>query len=213
MLDNVKIAIKFHIMKLKWKKKNSHNFTQPKSLCDISKVEIGRFTYGYIDVESYGCSESYLKIGSFCSVAQDVRFVLDGEHDYKKVSTYPFKVKILGEKAEALCKGPIIVGDDVWIGERSTILSGVNIGQGAIVAAGSVVTKDVPPYAIVGGVPAEIIKYRFDENLIRQLKRIDYNKLDKEWIRDHISDLYEKLEGENGLTTLNSIMDGQFDDF
>lgn len=105
----------------------------------------------------------------------------------------------MNEKQEGVSKGNIIVDDDVWIGFRSTILSGVHIGQGAIVAAGSVVTKDVPPYAIVGGVPAKVLKYRFSHELIAELLKVDYGKLTEAMIREHIDDLYSKLKQNEQL--------------
>ena len=98
------------------------------------------------------------------------------------------------EEQEGTSKGNITVDDDVWIGFRSTILSGVHIGQGAVIAAGSVVTKDVPPYAIVGGVPAKVIKYRFPSNIINELLKIDYKKMTEDMIKEHINELYNELE-------------------
>ena len=108
----------------------------------------------------------------------------------------------MNEKQEGVSKGNIIVDDDVWIGFRSTILSGVHIGQGAIVAAGSVVTKDVPPYAIVGGVPAKVIKYRFSPEMITELLRVDYSQLTEELVKEHIEDLYKDLEDKGQLQWL-----------
>ena len=105
----------------------------------------------------------------------------------------------MNEKQEGVSKGNIIVDDDVWIGFRSTILSGVHIGQGAIVAAGSLVTKDVPPYAIVGGVPAKVIKYRFSPEMITELLKVDYNQLTEELVKEHIEDLYRDLEDTSQL--------------
>lgn len=93
-----------------------------------------------------------LQIGNFVSIAQEVIFLLDAEHYVKHLSTFPFKVKYLNNaKEEAFGKGDIIIDDDVWLGYRSTIMSGVHIGQGAVIAAGAIVTKDVPPFSIVGG--------------------------------------------------------------
>ena len=100
---------------------------------------------------------------------------------------------------EAISKGDIIVENDVWIGYRATILSGVNIGQGAIIAAGSVVTKDVPPYAIVGGVPAKVIKYRFPPEMIGELLKVDYSQLSEEMVREHIDELYRPLKDPEQL--------------
>ena len=197
MSNKLVMLCKMSILKQRWKKKNAHNFTMPTSYCDIDKVDIGKYTYGSIDVESYGCEESHLTIGNYCSIAQMVRFVLDGEHYYRAVSTYPFKVKLLGEKCEAVCKGPIIVKDDVWIGERSIILSGVTIGQGAIIGAGSIVRKDVPPYAIyVGG---KIVKYRFNQETISKLLELDYSKLTIKKIESIKKELYTVVEDLENL--------------
>ena len=194
MLNKTKTFILLTLLKLKWKNQNKNNFTSPKTIFPIDKVKIGRYTYGGIDVETYGTKETYLKIGSFCSIAQGVRFVLDGEHGYSNFSTYPFKVRLMEQECEALTKGPIIVHDDVWIGERSLILSGVEIGQGAVIAAGSVVTKNVSPYAIVGGNPARVIKYRFKPEIIEKLLKVDFSKLDEDLIKQNKQLLYSNLD-------------------
>ena len=85
------------------------------------------------------------------------------------------------------------IGNDVWIGTRATLLEGVTIGDGAVVAAGAVVTRDVPPYAIVGGVPARVIKYRFDETTIHKLLALKWWDKDQEWIRNH-AELFDDVE-------------------
>ena len=94
--------------------------------------------------------------------------------------------------AAGIQKGDIIVGDDVWIGLKATICSGVKIGQGAIVAAGSVVVKDVAPYSIVGGNPAKFIKWRFEDEAVRErLMRLDWSKFNKGAVnKDNVVDLY-----------------------
>ena len=128
---------------------------------DIDSVEVGRGTYGGLTVQN-DVKGRKLYIGSYCSIAQEVVFLLGNEHRLHTLSTFPFCAKYLGElDQDAHSRGNIIVCDDVWIGRRAMILSGVRIGQGAVVAAGAVVTKDIPPYAIVGGVPARVLKYRF----------------------------------------------------
>ena len=109
------------------------------------------------------------------------------------MSTYPFKSRYLGIHDETDTKGDIVISDDVWIGIRATILSGVHIGQGAIIAAGAVVSKDVPPYAIVGGVPAQIIKYRFNKTIINEFQQIDYKELTRDDIINNQDKLYEKI--------------------
>ena len=100
---------------------------------------------------------------------------------------------------DATSKGDIVLEDDVWIGCNAVILSGVHIGQGAVVAAGAVVTKDIPAYAVVAGNPAHIIKYRFDKEYIDELLKIDFSKIDKNIVKyneklffDEVGD-YKKL--------------------
>lgn len=173
--------IKFHMFKKKYRKLNSHNFTQIMNYCDLSKVVVGKKTYGEIHVTDFSPADTKLYIGSYCSIAPNVRFLLGGEHQLYSISTYPFKVLTFGESREAGSKGDIVVKDDVWIGDGAIICSGVNIGQGAVIAAGAVVTKDVEPYAIVGGNPAKLIKYRFSKELIDELKNMN------------ITDLFDKV--------------------
>lgn len=105
-------------------------------------------------------------------------------------------------KLEAVSKGDITIEDDVWIGYGATILSGVKIGQGAVIAAGAVVTRDVPPYAIAGGVPAKVIKWRFPQAIIDKLVKIDFSKLDEKMVRKHIDELYEKVDENTDLSWL-----------
>ena len=111
----------------------------------------------------------------------------------------------MGENYEALSKGSIIVEDDVWIGARTVILSGVRIGQGAIIAAGSVVTKDVEPYSIVAGNPAKLIKYRFEDNIRAELRAFNIGMLTKNIVKDNIDKVYESLTEDNVKNVLNII--------
>lgn len=186
----IKSAIKLIAMRAEWRKLNKHNTTHAVNCFDVSLVFVGRYTYGGLKVYS-SAPNNRLSIGSFCSIAPEVVFVLNNEHRTDTVSTYPFKVKMFhSAKYEAESKGGIIVGDDVWIGARATILDGVTIGQGAVVAAGAVVTKDVPPYAIVGGVPAKVLKYRFSDEIVSNLNGIDFNMLEKSFVADNIDDFY-----------------------
>jgi len=112
-----------------------------------------------------------------------VHFILGGNHGCETVSSFPFLVKHFGEPVEAKTKGPIVVGDDVWLGHRSTVLSGVSIGQGAVIAAGAVVTRDVEPYSIVGGNPARHIKFRFSKEIRNKLVTIDFARLSPQKVR------------------------------
>ena len=139
------------------------------------------------------------------SIAPDVKFILGSDHNYKILSTYPFKVKVCGEKYEALSKGSIIVEDDVWIGANAIILSGIRIGQGAVVAAGSVVTKDVEPYSIVAGNPAKIMKYRFPREIIEKMKNFNVGMLTENSIKTNINDMYKELTCENVDSLLSEL--------
>lgn len=190
--------LKQHNFRKEWRLLNSHNETGVSNLFDLSKVSVGKKTYGILNVfHAYGCSEEKLTIGNYCSIGPNVIFILGGEHPYKFVSTYPFRVKVCGEIYEATTKGEIKVCDDVWIGHGAMVLSGVTLGQGSIVAAGSVVTKNVPPYAIVGGNPARIIKYRFSEDVIEKISRIDFSKLDEDSIKNNVDIIYSDINSAN----------------
>ena len=129
---------------------------------------MGNYTYGKIDINFFTNKEKLI-IGNFCSIADGVKFVTGGNHFADRLLTFPVGSIYNIGKDDGYTKGPIIVEDDVWIATNALILSGVTIGRGAIVAAGAVVVKDVPPYAIVGGNPAKILiplrnKRIFDED-------------------------------------------------
>lgn len=146
---------------------------KPKSAKLPAHVTIGKHSYGLNKNMVAGVSaDAALSVGSYCSIGPDVLFLCKVDHPLSHPSTYPFKTRLWHPdqpNSDAITKGPITLGHDVWIGARAIILSGVSIGTGAVVAAGAIVTKDVPPYAIVGGNPARIIKKRFDDQQIEQL--------------------------------------------
>jgi len=138
------------------------------------QVEIGKFSIGYPKILSWRTDDK-LKAGKFCMFAHDVMILAGGEHDLKRVTCYPLKTSFhLSNKhsEDSENKGPVIIGNDVWIGAGAIILSGVTISDGVIVGAGSVVTRNIPPYAIVAGNPARIIRYRFSRKQIDQLQEI-----------------------------------------
>ena len=135
-------------------------------------IRIGKYSYG---VESLCFSNSPVRsIGAFTSVAEGVS-VSRGNHPIHMVSSHPFFFRKRDgfRKDEAADpsknSGPVIIGHDVWIGGNATLLTNITIGHGAVIGAGAVVTRDVPPYAVVAGVPAKILRYRFDEATIAQL--------------------------------------------
>jgi len=137
--------------------------------------EIGDYSYGKPAV-LWWSKNSFLKIGKFCSFAEGVTIYLGGNHHLDYVTTYPFAVlrKVWGIKKGDYnevppTKGGVEIGSDVWVADNATILSGVKIGHGAVIANSAVVTKDVPPYAVVAGNPAKLVKMRFDDNTISKL--------------------------------------------
>lgn len=190
--------VKIVFNKYQWKKCNKHNNTYIVSDYGFDNVLVGNFSYGPIDVDVTD-NNGLLKIGSYCSLADGCKFILGQGHQLKTISTFPFKKALFDEDENQTKSGKIVVEDDVWIGYGATILSGVCIGQGAVVAAGAVVSKNVPPYAIVGGIPAKIIKYRFEPDLIKELLKIDYSRLTKEEIEKHKDVLNIPLNNKNQL--------------
>ena len=159
------------------------------------QIKIGKHTYGHeqIRVWDYDLDESSpyeLIIGSYCSIADDILIFLAGNHNYKNVSTYPFYCKgwdtPSGYECKSLSKGSVIIGNDVWIGEKSIIMSGISIGDGAVIGSGSVVTKNVEPYSIVAGNPAQRIKYRFSPDQIEKLLEIKWWDFCEDLIRDDV---------------------------
>lgn len=185
--------LKLLYTKYMFRKRNKHNSIRLENIVDISKISIGKYSYGSINVKCETLEECYLQIGSYCSIADNTTFLLGSEHKLDSISTFPFKVKKFGYPKEAYTKGNIIVGDDVWIGSGAIICSGVTIGQGAVIAAGSVVTKNVEPYAIVGGNPAHIIKYRFDRMIIEKLCAKNIISIFDNFSENDIDIIYSKL--------------------
>ena len=167
--------IKLAKHKSEWRKKNYHNFTCAKNLFPIDKVTVGKQTYGDIEFCYYGGKYEELRIGNYCSIACNVKFLGGGEHPVNHLSTYPFLRHVFKmPEGESIMKG-IIIYDDVWIGDGVTVLSGVTINQGAIIGAKSIVTKDVPPYAIWIG--NNVLKYRFDKKVCEKLSKLDLDTI------------------------------------
>lgn len=166
------------------------------------QIEVGDYTY-YDDFEQVGnflknvkylfdFSGDKLIIGKFCMIASDVKFIMNGaNHLTDAISTYPFAVFGNGwesamENREYPHRGDTVVGNDVWIGYNAVIMPGVCIGDGAIIATNSTVTRDVPPYTIVGGNPAREIRKRFSEHQITQLLKISWWDWPAEKITRHV---------------------------
>ena len=141
-----------------------------------------------------------ITIGNFCSIARGTA-IQEHNHDAECITTYFIKYRIFEEKfgMDAISKGPVTIGNDVWIGTQSTILTGVTIGDGAIIAANSVVTSDVPPYAIVGGTPTKVLKYRFSDEIIAKLLEMKWWYWDIEKIKANKELFYGNLTMEKLL--------------
>lgn len=139
-----------------------------------------------------------LLIGKFCAIAKDVKFIMNGaNHKVSGFSTYPFQIfgsgweKVMPKEGELPYKGDTDIGNDVWIGYEATIMPGVKVGSGAIIASKSVVTANVPAYSVVGGNPAKVIKYRFDDSTIDELLEIAW----WDWSAERITDNLEAIVG------------------
>lgn len=159
-----------------------------KPLVSSPKIDVGEYTY-YDDPDSaaefehrnvlYAYGPERLVIGKYCAIATGTRFLMAGaEHPTVGVSTYPFTMfggewaaKTLDVVTGLPSRGDTVIGNDVWFGYQATVMPGVTIGDGAIVATGAVVTADVPPYTIVGGNPAKVIRRRFDAADVEVLRR------------------------------------------
>ena len=148
-------------------------------------VEIGRYTSLWGPGIFVLSGINSIKIGNFCSIARNLT-IQEFYHDHKKLTTYFIGRNIFGNniKSEIISKGSVEIGHDVWIGVNTTIMSGVKVGNGAVIGAGSIVTKNIPAFAIVGGNPAKIIKYRFNKERIDEIENMKW----WDWSIDTIKD-------------------------
>lgn len=157
-------------------------------------ITIGRHTYGVTDETIYGATATApVSVGSFCSIAEGVIMLAHVDHPTRFPSTYPFRTLLFRadernanpalHNFDAVTRGPITVGHDVWMGQRALILSGVTIGSGAVIGAGAVISRDVPPYAIAVGNPSRIVRYRFSEEAIAELLALKWWELEDDIIQ------------------------------
>lgn len=184
-------------------RKNDKSICYLKNIIKNPNIMIGEFTF-YHDFHNpetfeaqnvlyqYPINNDKLIIGKFCSIACGAKFIFNAaNHTLKSFSTYPFPLFAEWDEAATVVeawdnKGDIVVGNDVWIGFDAVIMSGVHIGDGAIIGTRAVVTNDVPPYTIVGGVPAKTIRKRFDDIAIELLQKAKWWDWDITAIMKHI---------------------------
>jgi virginiamycin A acetyltransferase len=181
-----------------------------KALIDKPNIEIGEFTYYDVPdgpdkfvercvLHHYPFIGDKLIIGKFCSIAEGARFIMNGaNHAMSGFSTYPFNIFGHGwelgfdvKSWEQENRGDTVIGHDVWIGMEALVMPGVTIGHGSIVAAKSVVTRDVPPYTIVAGNAAKIVKHRFDDLVTKRLLKVAW----WDWPVDKISRNLNAIRG------------------
>lgn len=198
----------------------SSNISLKSTVEGMNSIDRYSLFYGHLGIGSYigkHCT-IYGNIGRFCSIADYVTIVI-GVHPYTYpyATTSPFFFSNGKQNGHSLYKKsifeeyrysdkekkiPVIIGHDCWIGYGAKIIAGINIGNGAIILAGAVVTKDVPAYAIVGGVPAQIIKYRYDRDTIELLEKFEWWNKDIEWLKSHKNllidiELLKQYQNEN----------------
>ncbi|CAM4412802.1 virginiamycin A acetyltransferase [Pedobacter westerhofensis] len=181
-----------------------------KNIISNPNIIVGDYTY-YDDFENVDNFEKNVKyhfdfigdkliIGKFCMIASDVKFIMNGaNHKMDGITAYPFYIfgkdwtKATPKDGELPFKGNTIIGNDVWIGNHVTIMPGVKIGNGAIIASNSTVTKDVEDYSIIGGNPAKEIRKRFSQEKIKELLEMEWWNWDLEKITENVNFLTKKI--------------------
>ncbi len=161
-------------------------------MVETGRATVGEGTYGFPTVTVFD-DDTNLQIGSYSSIANDVAIMLGGDHRSDWVTTSPLRILHglpgAGHDGHPRRVGDVVIGSDVWIARRATIVSGTKIGHGAVVGAGAVVSGNVPPYAIVAGNRAEVVRYRFEEAQREALLRIAW----WEWPVDAVLERVDRL--------------------
>lgn len=191
---------------------NKHNQIYPGTMFPIDIVSVGSYSYGELNLIAYDQNNKIdtLKIGNFVSISSGVKFLLHENHQTETFTTFPLRSVLLGKPfpGDMMARGSIVIDDEVWIGNGAMLLSGVHVGKGAIIAAGSVVTKDVPPYALVGGVPARVIKFRFDHVTRERLTRLRLSGLAIDEIIQNLDLFYKRIDSGQ-LDRIEKLFEGK----
>ncbi|MGQ1911611.1 CatB-related O-acetyltransferase [Marinifilum sp. RC60d5] len=184
---------KYLLCKVKFRKQCNFGFQADISTESIfegfNKIASGSYFKGYLGLHSYISTNATIlaRVGRFTSIGPKCE-VIYGTHPYKKpfVSTSPYFIEGTEfeefKYADKENKYPVVIGNDCWICNGASIISGITINDGAVIMARSVVTKDIPPYAIVGGIPAKIIGYRYSQETIEWLRNLKWWEKDLDWI-------------------------------
>ena len=191
--------------------KNYNRLCFLKNIITNPNIIVGDYTY-YDDFEDVGNFEKNVKyhfdflgdrliIGKFCMIASGVQFIMNGaNHKMDGITAYPFNIfggawqKVEPKLAELPYKGDTVIGNDVWIGTNVTVLPGIKIGDGAIIAANATVTRDVEPYSIVGGNPVKLIKMRFSQDKVQELLALKWWDWDIDKITENLEYLTKRVE-------------------
>ena len=162
------------------------------------RVQVGRFTYFHESVRFLTwVSGEKIVVGDFCSVADGAMICVGGNHRTELVSTFPFDNILLHKPNPTRTyktTRDTLIGNDVWIAARACVLGGAHIGDGAVVSTGAVVSGDVPPYAIMAGNPAQVVRYRFSKTTVERLQRLKWWDWPNDKIRANVEWFYRPIQ-------------------
>jgi chloramphenicol O-acetyltransferase type B len=180
---------------------------------DLSKrypqFKFGKDTYGNLLIRDF-MKKDDVTVGAYTSIGPNVQILLGAEHRPDWVTTYPFNInykKFRHIEGHPKSRGDVKIGNDVWIGTEAIIMSGVSIGDGAVIGSRAIVTSDIPPYAIAVGMPAKVLKYRFDDAIIDDLIKIAWWN----WPNKKIEKAVPDLMNRNILKFIENVKEGKYD--
>ncbi|HEX2893691.1 MAG TPA: CatB-related O-acetyltransferase [Marmoricola sp.] len=207
---------KLHTARRVWRRiSRGERLERFEGLKAAGRLKYGVASYGVPTIIDHPHENCSLCVGNYTSISPDSTIVLGGEHPTDRLTTFPLRIILNipgawhdGFPAESR---DTIIGSDVWVGARATILSGARIGNGAVVAAGSLVAQDVPSYAVVGGVPARVIRFRFNADVISQLEELAWWDWPEHTIREAAEVLSGHLEADSLARLRDLKLSGQID--